>query len=165
MTARRTTRQQVVGISEFAVSNDPAQQLITYSLGSCIGLALYDPFVGVAGLLHAMMPTSSMDAERAAREPGMFADTGTAALLTALFELGARRRSLIAKVAGAATHVDQHGLFRIGERNLAVVRRVLWKNDIMIAAQHTGGALSRTLILETATGRALVKSDGSTFEL
>lgn len=157
--------QRIVGISEYAVSTDQSERLVTYSLGSCMGLSLYDPTIGAAGLLHSMMPTSSMDPERAAREPGMFTDTAVLALLTEMFELGARRRTLVAKVAGAATQVDQHGLFRIGERNLAVLRRVLWKNDILIAAQDTGGALSRTMIVETGTGQTYVKSDGAIREL
>jgi chemotaxis protein CheD len=157
--------RRVIGISEWAVSADTAENLITYSLGSCIGLTLHDPTIGAGGMLHAMLPTSSTDPERAEREPGMFTDTAVTGLLTAMFDLGARRRSLVAKVAGAATQVDQHGLFRIGERNLAVLRRVLWKNDILIAAQDTGGAVSRTVILEVGSGRTLVKSNGSIREL
>ena len=156
---------RIVGIAELAVSVDPAETLVTYSLGSCVGLALIDPVAGVGGLLHAMMPVSSMDPGRAAATPGMFADTGTLALLKSVFDRGATRANLIAKVAGAATQVDQHGLFRIGERNLMVLRRVLWKNDILISAEDCGGAISRTLVLEMGTGRTLVKSNGTLREL
>jgi chemotaxis protein CheD len=157
--------QRIVGIADIATSTAPNECLITYSLGSCIALALHDPTVGAAGLIHAMLPNSALDPARAAAEPGRFTDTAVTALLAEMFALGARRASLVAKVAGAATQVDQHGLFRIGERNLAVLRRVLWKNDILIAAQDTGGAVSRTMVVETATGRTLVKSNGSTREL
>lgn len=155
----------MVGISEFAVSNDADDVLITYSLGSCVGLALYDPELRLGGMLHAMMPVSSMDRERAKREPAMFTDTGVAALLQAMFDRGATRRSLIAKVAGAAVQMDQTGLFRIGERNFTVLRRVLWKNDILLAAEDVGGRISRTFVLEVAGGRTLVKSNGTLREL
>lgn len=156
---------RIIGIAEMAVSVDPAETLVTYSLGSCVGLALIDPVAGIGGLLHAMMPVSSMDPVRAAENPGMFADTGAMALLKSVFDRGATRANLVAKVVGAATQVDQHGLFRIGERNLMVIRRVLWKNDILIAAEDCGGAVSRTLMLEMATGRTFVKSNGTLREL
>jgi chemotaxis protein CheD len=156
---------RIVGIAELVVSVDPSETLVTYSLGSCIGLSLMDPVAGVGGLLHAMMPVSKMDLERAALTPAMFTDTGTLALLKSVFDRGATRANLVAKIAGAASQVDQHGLFRIGERNLMILRRVLWKNDILISAEDCGGAISRTLLLEMATGRTLVKSNGTLREL
>lgn len=160
-----TGREIVVGISELVVSSDVDDVLITYSLGSCVGLTLYDPERRLGGMLHAMMPVSSMDRERALREPAMFTDTGVAALLQAMFDRGATRRSLVAKVAGAAVQMDQTGLFRIGERNFTVLRRVLWKNDILLAAEDVGGSASRTLVLEVAGGRTFVKSNGTLREL
>lgn len=159
------TREKIIGISEFAVSDSADDVLITYSLGSCVGLTLHDPFAGVGGMLHAMMPVSSMDPGRAERCPAMFTDTGVAALLQSLFDMGASRKNLVAKVAGAAVQMDQSGLFRIGERNHMVLRRVLWKNDILLAGEDVGGSVSRTLLLEVATGRTLVKCNGSLREL
>ncbi len=160
-----TDGSRIVGIAEMAVSVDPTETLVTYSLGSCVGLSLVDPVAGVGGLLHAMMPVSTMDPARAAQSPAMFADSGTLALLKDVFDRGATRANLIAKIAGAATQVDQHGLFRIGERNLMVLRRVLWRNDILISAEDCGGAISRTMLVEMATGRTLVKSNGTLREL
>jgi chemotaxis protein CheD len=157
--------EHVVGISELALSAEPGDSLITYSLGSCVGLALHDPVAGVGGLLHALMPNSSADPEKAERLPAMYADTGARALLQAMFDLGASRRSLVAYVAGAASQLDTQGLFRIGERNHAVVRKVLWKNGILIAAEDVGGSASRTVTLDVGTGRFAVKSGGSTYVL
>lgn len=161
----RTGRELVVGISEFVVTDCADDVLITYSLGSCVGLTLYDPERRLGGMLHAMMPVSSMDPTRAACEPAMFTDTGVAAMLQAMFDRGASRRNLVAKVAGASVQMDQTGLFRIGERNHTVLRRVLWKNDILLAAEDVGGNISRTLLLEMSGGRTLVKSNGSLREL
>lgn len=155
----------VVGISEMHVTTDSSAVLVTYSLGSCIGLSLYDPRAQVGGLLHAMMPLSSADPSKAAARPAMYTDTGVTALLQALFDRGATRRTLIAKVAGGASNLDNSGLFRIGERNYMVLRKILWKNDILIAAEDVGGISARTLLLEMATGRTLVKSGTGTQEL
>ncbi|TLM98378.1 MAG: chemotaxis protein CheD [Actinobacteria bacterium] len=157
--------ERVVTISDYAVSADPAETLVTYSLGSCLGLALHDPVAGVAGLLHAMMPLSSANKDKAAENPAMYVDTGAQALLQKLFDQGASRANLTAKVAGAASQLDADGLFRIGERNYAVVRKVLWKNGILIAAEDVGGSVSRTLYLDVETGRTLIKSEGTVRDL
>jgi len=157
--------ETVIGISELRVTQDPGEVLITYSLGSCVGLTLYDPVAKVGGLLHAMMPLSTADPVKAAEKPAMYTDTGVMALLQGLFDLGATRRNIVAKVAGAAVQMDQANLFRIGERNFMVLRKVLWKNDILIAGEDTGGRASRTMVLEIATGRTFVKSNGGVVEI
>jgi chemotaxis protein CheD len=157
--------ERIIGISEMAVSMDPFETLVTYSLGSCVGLALFDPVAGVGGLLHAMMPVSTLDPAKAAANPHMFTDTGVAALLQALFDLGATRRDLVATVAGAAAQAPGSSMFRIGERNYVVLRRVLWKNRILIAAEDVGGSISRTMFLEMGTGRTLIRANGSKHEL
>jgi chemotaxis protein CheD len=159
------TTETVVGISALRVSADLSEVLVTYSLGSCIGLSLYDPVARVGGLLHAMMPVSTADPVKASATPAMYTDTGVAALLQGVFDLGATRGNIVARVAGGAAQMDGSGLFRIGERNNMVLRKVLWKNDILIAASDVGGAASRTLSLEMATGRTLVKSNGTVVEL
>jgi len=158
----RNTTEVLVGISEMHVTTDPSAVLVTYSLGSCIGLSLYDEKARVGGLLHAMMPLSAADKEKAVLKPAMYTDTGVTSILQALFDRGATRRTIVAKVAGAATSVDGAGIFRIGERNQMVLRKILWKNDILIAAEDVGGAFARTLILEMETGRTLVRSNGET---
>lgn len=155
----------VVGISEYAVCSDPSDRLVTYSLGSCVGLVLHDPAAGLAGMLHSMMPLSKANPEKAAQVPAMYTDTGTQAMIQAMFNRGATRDNLVAKVVGAASQVDESGLFRIGERNHAVVRKVLWKNGILIASEDVGGSISRTVYLDVGTGRTLVRSDGVVREI
>lgn len=154
--------QIVVGVSEWAVSASSDDLLVTYSLGSCLGLALYDPEAAVGGLLHAMMPASTLDPERAQTQPAMFVDTGVATLLKAMFDLGARRRSIVATVAGGASHIDYGRTFRIGERNCTVLRRMLWRNEILLAGEDVGGTRSRSIYLDMSAGRTLVRSDGLT---
>jgi chemotaxis protein CheD len=157
--------QRVVGIAEMLVSGRADHVLVTHSLGSCLGVALFDPETGWGGLVHCMLPLSRANPERAAAEPCIFTDTGVAALLGAMFEAGCRRERIVAKVAGAASQLDEEGFFRIGERNYAVLRRILWKNRILIAAEDVGGRDTRTLLLEIGSGRTLVKKDGIAREL
>jgi chemotaxis protein CheD len=152
--------ERLVGISEYVVSANPDETLTTYSLGSCLGLALYDPVVGIGGMLHAMMPASSANAEKANSSPAMYVDTGAIAMLQELFDAGATRANIVAKVAGAASQLDHDRLFRIGERNHTVLRKVLWKNGILIAAEDVGGNVSRTMFMDVETGRTRVKSGG-----
>lgn len=158
-------RELVVGISEMQVATKPDSVLVTYSLGSCIGLTLHDPVAGVGGMLHAMMPLSKADPVKSSMRPAMYADTGATALLQSLFDLGATRRNIVAKVAGAAHSLDGGGLFRVGERNYMVVRKILWKNDILISGEDIGGTAARTMVLEMATGRTIIKNAGQVIEL
>lgn len=152
--------QRLVGIAEMLLSEGADDVLVTHSLGSCLGVALFDPGAGWGGLVHCMLPLSRANPDRAASQPCMFTDTGVAALLGAMFDLGCRRERIVAKVAGAASQLDEEGFFRIGERNYAVLRRILWKNRILIAAEDVGGRETRTLLLEIGSGRTIVKTDG-----
>jgi len=142
------------------LSNSRDDILVTYSLGSCVGLSLYDSISRIGGLIHCMLPLSTIDPEKARTSPCMFTDTGITALLQAIFNMGAVRNRLIAKVAGASSLLDEKGLFKIGERNYTVLRKILWKNNILIAGEDIGGCTSRTMYLYIATGRTIIKSGG-----
>ncbi len=159
LTGQSHAATQVVGISDMKVSSNPADVLVTYSIGSCIGLSLYDPVAGIGGLAHCMLPLSRIDALKARENPYMFTDTGVQAILQAVFDLGARRRHLVAKLAGGSRILDERRLFNIGEKNYFVARKVLWKNNILISAEDVGGHAKRTLSLYVATGRTTVRSD------
>lgn len=154
-----------VGISDMRVSNQENEILITYSLGSCVGVTLYDPQAKVGGMIHCMLPLSKVDPVKAVNSPAMFVDTGVPKLIQTLFDLGANRKHLIAKVAGAACLLDEKGLFKIGERNYTVLRKILWKNDILIASEDVGGTISRTVLLYMDSGRTVVRSCGKETEL
>jgi chemotaxis protein CheD len=160
-----TQPSRIVGVGEYVVSDGADQRLITYSLGSCIGLTLYDPDSGVGGLLHAQMPLSSMSPERSKTRPALFVDSGVTALLEALLGLGASRRRLVACVAGAAALLDDERLFDVGRRNHLVLRKMLWRNSILVSAEDVGGSCSRTMWLDTGTGRTGLKRQGSVIDL
>lgn len=147
------------------VSSAPGDVLVTYSLGSCVGLALFDPAAGVGGLIHCMLPVSSLNPEKAAAQPAMFVDTGAVALLQAMCDHGAERRRLVAKVAGGAAPLGDQHTFRIGERNHTVLRKVLWKNNILLAGEAIGGTAARTMFLFCEDGHCVVRSHGQDAEL
>ena len=152
--------QITVGIGEGKVTTERAATLVTYSLGSCVGLSLHDPVAGVGGMVHCMLPISKIDAVRAKSQPHIFTDTGVSHLLQAVFDLGGERRRIVAKVAGGASMLDEKDFFKIGERNYAVLRKVLWKNEILIASEDVGGTVARTMQLNLSTGETLINSMG-----
>jgi chemotaxis protein CheD len=148
----------VVGIADVKFSNHPDDVLVTYALGSCIAVAIYDPVVKVGGLLHFMLPDSSLDAEKAKLTPGMFADTGVRLLFRSCYSLGAEKKRIITKVAGGASILDNTNYFRIGEKNIMALRKIFWKNDVFIDREDTGKNYNRTVRLEISTGSVFVKS-------
>ncbi len=152
----------VVGVGDCAVINDTAGSLVTYALGSCIGLALYDPIRHVGGLLHYMLPECTMDHKKASRNPYMFADTGIPMMLHRCQELGALKSRLMVWAAGGAQVMDEQGFFNIGKRNYVSLRKVLWKCGLMLLAEHIGGSTCRTVRLDLASGRFWIRVPGET---
>lgn len=149
-----------VGMCEMTVSKDPDQTLVTYSLGSCVGVSLFDPETGVGGLIHCMLPLSKTDPEKAKTRPAMFTDTGFVALLNEVVAHGACMSRLVVKVAGGGAPMDSAGRFKIGERNYAVLRKILWKNNLLIAGEDVGGTKPRTMRLQLGDGVVTVSSGG-----
>ena len=96
----------VVGIADMAVSNNQSLTLATYSLGSCIGVTIYDPVAKVGGLLHVMLPESSIDMDKAQRQPAMFMDTGIPALFRAAYEL-ARKGGRAAPTPAEVSEIEK----------------------------------------------------------
>ncbi len=148
----------VVDIADLAVSQDPAATLVTYSLGSCIGVTIWDPAVHVGGMLHYMLPDSQLSPDKARASPAMFADTGIPKLFRAAYELGALKSRLVVKIAGGSQLLDDHGTFNIGKRNYLALRKIFWKNGVLIKAENVGGNISRTLRLELGSGLVSFRS-------
>jgi chemotaxis protein CheD len=151
---------KIIGVADMAISNSADETLITYSLGSCVAVVIYDPVVRVGGMLHLMLPEASMDLEKAKRKPAMFADSGIPVLFKQSYQLGATKKNAIVKIAGGSQIMDENGVFNIGKRNHLAVRKIFWKNNVVIAAEHVGGNVNRTVRLEIATGRVIVKVSG-----
>ncbi len=156
---------KIIDIADLQVTDDPRDTLVTYSLGSCIGVAIWDPKVRVGGMLHYMLPESSLSPEKAKEKPAMFADTGIPALFRATYKLGAGKKNIIVKVAGGSQLLDDNGVFNIGKRNYIMLRKLFWKNGILIEGEDVGGSLSRTVRLDVSNGRFTIKSRGTETEL
>lgn len=150
----------IVGISDIKISNAPNDVIITYALGSCIGISVYDPIAKVGGLLHYMLPDSTLDEKKAKENPAMFADTGIPSLFKACYSMGAEKRRMIVKVAGGASILDDTNFFRIGQKNIMAMRKIFWKNNVMINSEDTGANHNRTVRLEMATGKTFVRTSG-----
>lgn len=150
----------VVGVSDMSVSNDPESSIITYSLGSCIGVAIHDPVAKVGGVLHFMLPESKLDSKKAEKNPFMFCDTGIPSLFKAAYKLGAKKQRMKVVIAGGSQVLDQEGFFNIGKRNTAATKKMFWRNNVLIDHEDTGGNCNRTVKLEINSGKVQMKISG-----
>lgn len=151
---------KVVGVADLKISNVPGERLITYALGSCLGIVVYDPIVRVAGMLHVMLPTGTIDPVKMADKPAMFVDSGVPQLFKCCYALGAKKERMVVKVAGGAHAgaTEEDDRFQIGKRNLLALRKLLWKNGVLIHAHDTGGVqTARTMWVDVATGAVTLR--------
>ncbi len=154
-----------IDIADIATTADPDAVLVTYALGSCIAVILYDPVRVAGGMIHYMLPLSSTNPDKAREKPAMFADTGVPLLFERMYALGCEKKNLVVKVAGGGQLYDDHGTFEIGKRNYTILRKMLWKNNVLIHAEDVGGMKSRTVRLWVTDGRVVVRSAGGEADL
>lgn len=150
----------VVGMADLMVSHDPTLVLCTFPLGACLGVAIYDPTTKIAGILHSMLPDSTIDPKRAAARPGMFLDTGLERLLECAGSLKAKKENLRIFVAGASEIMDETTCFNIGKRNYEVLTGLLAKQGLKIDAEDVGGLTNRSMQMDVATGEVRLKFSG-----
>lgn len=140
-----------IGIGDLKVCRAP-DVLITYALGSCVGVCLLDSATSIGGLSHIMLPDSTTGTN-GATTPMRFADTALPMLIRQMESMGANRSRLKAKIAGGATmFATASDKFNIGERNVAAVKKFLMANRIPIIAEDTGLDYGRTQLFYPATG-------------
>ncbi|MCP3899492.1 MAG: chemotaxis protein CheD [Desulfobacteraceae bacterium] len=152
--------KQIVGVADMKVSNDPSDSIMTYSLGSCIGLVIYDAAAKVGGMLHYMLPESNIDKSKAQKNPFMFADTGIPRLFKGAYKFDAKKNRMKIHVFGGAQILDQKGFFNIGKRNYMALKKMFFKNNVIIDSEQVGGEVNRTVRLEIKTGEIFVKTSG-----
>ncbi len=148
----------VVGISDLNVVK-AGDTLITYALGSCVGICLYDPIHKIAGMSHIMLPTAQVTAAKG--QELKYADTAIPILINKMMAAGALRSSLKAKIAGGAkmfATVGNNDISNIGDRNVAAVKATLAKNKIPILVADTGKDFGRTQKFDADTGTMNIKS-------
>ena len=134
--------------------------LITYSLGSCIGLCFHDPRLKLGALLHIMLPLN-MEAGRT--HPLKYADTGIKETLRQMEIRGASRARMTVKIAGGAKMFAVAGggsLGNIGQRNIESVQAIMRRENLRLIGQQIGGTVARTLLFDVVSGQSCVRSYG-----
>jgi chemotaxis protein CheD len=147
-----------VGMADYKIGNNPAS-IISYGLGSCVGIALFDPVTKVGGLAHIMLPDSTQ--ARSAENPAKFADTAIPKMLDDMLHAGAVRTRITAKIAGGAQmfkFANATDIMRVGERNAESVKSVLKKLGLQLLAEDTGGNYGRTVELKLESGLYRIKT-------
>ncbi len=115
--------------------------------------------------LPHQLPESRLDTNKAKDNPLMFADTGIPILFKSCYRLGAKKGRMIVKVAGGSQAMDASGVFNIGKRNYAALRKILWRNNVLVDAEDVGGAVNRTMRLKIATGELSLKVSGQGYKV
>ncbi|WP_188614467.1 chemotaxis protein CheD [Lysinibacillus alkalisoli] len=148
-----------VGIAQMDVVTTP-NTIRTSGLGSCVGVVLYDERKKIAGLIHVMLPDSTLG-KVVPGNVAKFADTGIEAMIELLLKQGVQKFSLKAKIAGGAQMFkfssDQSSM-RIGPRNVEAVKQALRKSGIRITAEDTGGSSGRTIEFDPETSKLMVRT-------
>jgi len=157
--------QHIVNISDAKVSGSASDTIITYSLGSCIGVIAYDAALPVAGMLHFQLPSSSLDAARAAKAPLMFGDTGLEHLIRLMELAGSKKTRIKVKLAGGAKMFEDNATFDIGKRNHTSIRKALWQHGLFVENEDVGGNQPRTISINVASGDVVMKRGGESFSL
>jgi len=149
-----------VGMADLKIAKAP-DVLTTLGLGSCVGIAVYDPDKKMAGLAHIMLPDSTQIKNNANK--AKFADTALEILLREMIEAGALKSRMYAKIAGGAQMFamdNQSDIMKIGSRNTIATKKLLTEYRIPLQAEDTGGNYGRTIEIYPDTGRLLVKAIG-----
>lgn len=147
-----------IGIADMKMAKDSGM-LITYALGSCIGICLYDQRIKLAALVHIMLP---LNMEPGRKNTFKYADTGIRETLRLMEAKGASRARITAKIAGGAKMFEVSGgnLGNIGQRNIESVHLNLKKEGIQLLKEDVGGSVARTLLFDPATGLGCIRCYG-----
>ncbi|MCI9568381.1 MAG: chemotaxis protein CheD [Lachnospiraceae bacterium] len=148
-----------VGIGDMKFTRGDSR-IITYALGSCIGITFYDPFLKLGALLHIMLPSRSD-----LNDPKVFkyADSGIHETIRKLTAFGMMKNRTIVKIAGGAKMFEMKGssdFGNIGQRNAAMVKKILMEEKLRIVAEDTGGAYARTMLLDVSNGDVIIRTVG-----
>jgi len=156
---------KLLGIGEWDVSHEPETVLSAPNLGSCLGISIYDPKLKRGAMMHCMLPLSQSNPEKAKDNPGLYVDTGFVMMIQRMIENGSNKRDLIITVAGGSNINDANNVFEIGKKNYTILKKLLWKNSLLLKGEHCGSNVSRTISLSIASGDVFVKVSGEIVKL
>ena len=158
-------RRIIVGIGEMAVADRSDDVIVTYALGSCVAVCLFDPVSHVAAMLHFLLPESSINARRAIAQPAAFGDTGIPLLVDTAVRRGLKKTRSSVRLVGGAMVANNPGAPATGHRNVLAARSILWRLGLFIGGQDVGGGEARTVHFAAGDGRLLVVSGRQTKEI
>lgn len=141
-----------------ATAKGDSSTITTHALGSCIGVTVFDAENHVGGLLHFMLPQPSSPEQAESKPAAMFATKGIPVLFRMAYELGAKKDRIVVCAAGGAGFLNDDAGFQIGKRNRMMMRKLFWKNNIVVAAEETGGSEARTMSLDLNNGTVTIRS-------
>ena len=152
-------KQLTVGIGDMKLTRENGT-LITYALGSCIGISFYDPYIRLGALLHIMLPARTNESDMRVFK---YADSGIRETIRKLTAFGMVKSRTVVKIAGGAKMFELKGTAdfgNIGQRNAAMVRQILREEQLHIKAEDTGGTYARTMLLNVSDGTVLIRTAG-----
>ena len=152
------SERRVVRMADLAVLGGDGQ-LVTHALGSCLGVSVFDPRTGVGGLVHFMLPAPARG-QVVPEGSFLYGSSAVPALFRRAYELGAAKERLVVCSAGAAEMIDSGEEVRIGSRNRTLLRKLLWKNSVVLDAEDTGGKEARTMSLSLPDGKVVITKGG-----
>ncbi len=146
-----------VGIADMKLLKG-AGEIITYALGSCIGISFYDELVKCGALLHIMLPLSMESNNKSVYK---YADSGIKKTIDEMLRNGAVKARIKAKIAGGAQmFAISANMGNIGKRNIQSVKLNLKNQGIMLLKEDVGGEIARTMVLNVTNGDVFVRSFG-----
>lgn len=146
----------IVGIGEYAITNNALVKLKTFALASCVAVTAYSAEKKAAGMIHIVLPHPQRP-EDAVKKPVFYASTGIPLLIKSMCrKYGCRKEELSIGVFGGAASKHKNDFFAIGEKNLSAVYSVMKSLSLRIGRKEVGGEVSRSLEMDVATGNVKV---------
>lgn len=149
-----------VGMADLKTCKSP-DAVTTLGLGSCVGVAIWDPVTKIGGLAHVMLPDSTKVKNNI--NVYKFADTGIEELVRLILEMGAGKSRLKAKIAGGAqmfAFQNKSDMVRVGDLNVIASKKKLAELGIPLVAEDTGENYGRTVVFYPENGDFYIRAIG-----
>ena len=130
------------------------------TLGSCISACIRDTMLGIGGMNHFMLPTTSASEANTWKASSQSSATryGNYAmehLINEIMRNGGKRQNLEVKLFGGGRILEN--MSDVGQRNIAFVRDYLRVENLQVVSEDLGSIYPRMVVYFPATGRARVK--------
>lgn len=147
----------IIGIGEYAISDDIKDELKTFALSSCVALTVYSPIKKVLGMVHIALPNSGIMQNRVIAKPTYYADTAIPLLIDKIcWEHGCTKNELQLKLFGGANSIRKDDVFKVGIKNIEMTKAVLSQMNLSLCYIDIGGNIARSITADVATGTVKV---------